>query len=676
MRNIIAKMFCALCAVSSLTACVDDDYKNIVLSGDPNIEIDEIGTVEMGDKMQFTVNCSDKKGTALSTLKAELRFSDEVVADTTIRTKEAGDYDVSLTVPYLQYIPNGDVTVRLTLQNVTTSKTIVDVTAQAERPHFDNLQFIDAEGKAHDMVETDDDYNYSVKINTTESAFKGRFETADGKFVFGSDGAELALGGTANLDFQTEETGEVEVTFNTRDYTFGPYDEISTPTLVFSESDNVITRNMVQGALYVISGIVNDEWFVDNDFFASNGDGTYTFLAVDGTYTLTAYNDYKFLQVFAGTKDAPATLQADGTGAIWIIGSDCVNKPFLSSANNNGWWTGTDWDQPLAQVSPKVYQITLMVGQQLKATGVDFKFFGQPDWGTEFHAEGDGDYALSCDSEIFGIGTGKDAGGNGHDKGNIYLKDGATLKEGDTYIFTIDLTEGCANGKLIITTGPSSALQELTMADKSAVTVNVKQGTAFKFDGIVADDWTVDGDFFEKNADGTYTFKCITGRYNIVAYADYKYLQAYPINADGKPAEMQEDGTGALWIIGSDCINKPSLASTNNKGWWEGTEWNQCVAPIAPKKYRITLTVGEQLKASDINFKFFGQPGWGVEFNGKDGDYHIDSDNEWFRVNAADSDNGNIFLKDGAALNDGDTFVFTIDLTAGVKSGVLTVEKK
>lgn len=669
MRNIIAKMFCALCAVSSLTACVDDDYKNIVKSGDPTIDVNEIGTVEMGDKMQFTVNCSDKKGTALSTLKAELRFSDEVVADTTIRTKEEGSYDVSLAVPYLQYIPNGDVTVRLTLQNVTTSKTIVDVTAQAERPRFDNFLFIDSEGNKYPM-EGDNDYNYTVKFNTTQTAFKGHFETADGKWAFGYDGTEVALGATGNIDFQSEEPGEVEVTFNTRDYTYGPDEEISIPSLMFTESDNVITRDMVKGRIYTISGIVNDEWFIDNDFFEDNGDGTYTFLAVDGTYTVTAYNDYKFVQVYAGTKDAPATLQADGSGALWIIGGNGINKPFLSTKNNNGWWTGTEWDQPLAQVSPKIYQITLVVGQQLSATDVNFKFFGQPDWGVEFKGDGS-DHSLTCDSEIFGVGD-----GNGHDNGNVYLKDGATLKEGDTYIFTVDLTAGCAAGKLIVTKGASAGVQELEMANKEAVTMAVKKGMQFKFGGIVADDWTVDGDFFQKNADGTYTFLCINGTYNIVAYADHKYLQAYPANEDGTPATMQSDGTGAIWIIGSDCINKPFLSSANNKGWTTDVENDQCMAPIAAKKYRITLTVGEQLKASDVNFKFFGQPNWGVEFNGKGGDYHIDSDNEWFRVNAADSDNGNIFLKDGAALSDGETYVFTIDLTAGVKSGVLTVEKK
>ena len=38
---------------------------------------------------------------------------------------------------------------------------------------------------------------------------------------------------------------------------------------------------------------------------------------------------------------------------------------------------------------------------------------------------------------MFGIGD-----GNGHDNGNVYLKDGVELKDGDTYVLTVDLTAG------------------------------------------------------------------------------------------------------------------------------------------------------------------------------------------------------------------------------------------
>ena len=658
-----------IAALPFLAACIDEDYQNIVLQGDPVINASSVGSTQMGETCSFNVNCSDKGHTALSTLKAELCFSGEVVDETVIRTKNEGDYNVSLNVPFLQFIPNGEATIRLTLQNVTTSKTIVEIPVQVERPHFSNLQFVSSDNAVYPMTEGDD-YNYSVTFNTAQTAFKGHFETSDGKWVFGSNGSEIELGQKGNIDFQTETSGDVEVTFNTRDYTYGPLEEITVAPLMFTESDNVLTREMVQGRQYTFQGIVDDSYFIDNDFFEKNDDDTYTFLAIDGTYTLTAYSNYQFLQVYAGTKDAPATLQADGSGALWVIGGNGINKPYLSTSNNNGWWTGTEWDQATAQIRDKVYQITLTVGKQLSATDVNFKFFGQPNWGTEFKGYGS-DHSLTCDSEIFGVGD-----GNGHDNGNIYLKDGATLNDGDTYIFTVDLTAGCANGKLIVKKGAGAGVQSVELEDKAIQTMTIKKGMTFEFGGIVADDWFVDNDFFKKNDDGTYTFLCINGTYNLKAYADYKYLQVYPANEDGSAATMQEDGTGSIWVIGSECVNKPYLTSANNKGWWTDPDWDQCMAPIAAKKYRITLTVGQHLSATGVNFKFFGQPTWGIEFNGQGGNYHLDSDNDWFRVNAADSDNGNIFLKDGVTLNDGDTFVFTIDLTGGIANGVLTVEKK
>ena len=656
-------------ALFMLTSCIDEDYKNIVQQGDPLIGVNALGNAQMGETVNFTVNCTDKTGERLSTLKAELLFTDEAVDATTIRTKEAGDYSVSLNVPYLQYIPNGEAKVRLTLQNVTTSTTIVEVPLTVERPHFSDLQFITADSTVYQMTEGDD-YLYTVTVPTTESAFKGYFITRDGKYSFGSNGSEIELGQRGNIDFVTNNTGDVLVSFNTCDYTFGPNEEITIQPLNFTEAENVITRQMQQGREYTIGGIVADDWYIDPDFFELNDDGNYVFRAIDGTYTLTAYGNYKFVQVYSGTASEPSTLQADGTGAIWVIGGNGINKPFLSTKNNNGWWTGTEWDQATAQIKEKVYQITLTVGKQLSATDVNFKFFGQPNWGTEFKGDGS-DYSLVCNSDVFGVGD-----GNGHDNGNIYLKEGATLNEGETYIFTIDLTGGTKNAPLTVKKGAGEGAQLVTLADKEPQAMSIKKGATLQFDGVVGNDWYVDPDFLKDNGDGTYTFLCISGQYAIKAYTDYQYVQVYPVNDEGKPATMQADGTGSIWVIGSDCVNKPFLTSANNKGWWTDPDWDQCMAPIAKGVYRITLTVGQQLAATGVNFKFFGQPTWGIEFNGQGGDYHLDSDNDWFRVNAADSDNGNIFLKDGVTLTEGDTFVFTIDLTAGVANGVLTVEKK
>ena len=134
---------------------------------------------------------------------------------------------------------------------------------------------------------------------------------------------------------------------------------------------------------------------------------------------------------------------------------------------------------------------------------------------------------------------------------------------------------------------------------------------------------------------------------------------------------MNPDGTGAIWILGDAIFGKPDF--TQAQGWWTGTDYSLCMSPIAPKIYQLTLTVGKQLKAgSDVNFKFFGQPGWGIEFKAA-GDYAISTSNPWFRVNQSD---GNIRLNDGVSIHDGETYVFNVDCTKGVNAAVLTVTKK
>nr|MCR4560489.1 DUF5016 domain-containing protein [Bacteroidales bacterium] len=255
--NILSSMFLsALLAVS----CNDDDYKNITKNGEPTANAEGITTAVMGSQLSFSVNCSDNSGIELSTLKAELLFSGEVVDQTIQRTAENGSYQVSLNVPFLRYIPDGEAIVRLSLTNVTTKVGVNDIKVNVERPHFDNLQFVSADGNKVAMSEVSP-HLYSGKFTTSETAFKGHFETADGEWIFGTDGTEITLGGSGNLAFQCENPGEIVVTFNTCTYSYSPNDEIAIAPLLFSEDDNIITRQMVKGRQYFISGNVTNDWF-------------------------------------------------------------------------------------------------------------------------------------------------------------------------------------------------------------------------------------------------------------------------------------------------------------------------------------------------------------------------------------------------------------------------------
>ncbi len=430
----------ALLALPLMASCGDDDYSAPTPAGNPVMSYTApAAAVWMGDEVEVKVNCKDDGGVALSTLKANLLFSGQSVDETTIRTKEAGEYTVKLKVPYAQNVPDGKVDIQLTLQNVSTKSNTETLSFDIKRPHFNNLQFVSADGVKYDMTEKSD-FVYQAVLPSSKKTFKGYFATKDGKFVFGSStGKDISLGETGNFNFTSENMNDVVVTFDAKNYTAGPTDVLPVTILDFADTDAGKTwiGEIKQGAtcnLTINGNNLPDDWYYDSDWFQKE-DGSYTFKAITGRYTVLADFTHKSFRIWTMNGSEPMSLNGDGTGALWIIGNEGVNKPTWNAVNH-GWWTGVDSDVCLTPIKAKVYQVTLTVGKQLRATGVDFKFFGQADWGIEFKGK-DNSHLISTESEVFGIGD-----GNGHDNGNVYLKDGVELKDGETYVLTVDLTAG------------------------------------------------------------------------------------------------------------------------------------------------------------------------------------------------------------------------------------------
>ena len=76
----------ALAGIAMLNACSDDDP----VPGNPTMDFQaEPSSALFGDSLPFTIKASDAD-VPLSTLKARLYFSDEMVSETIIRTKVNG----------------------------------------------------------------------------------------------------------------------------------------------------------------------------------------------------------------------------------------------------------------------------------------------------------------------------------------------------------------------------------------------------------------------------------------------------------------------------------------------------------------------------------------------------------------------------------------------------------
>ena len=132
-------------------------------------------------------------------------------------------------------------------------------------------------------------------------------------------------------------------------------------------------------------------------------------------------------------------------------------------------------------------------------------------------------------------------------------------------------------------------------------------------------------------------------------------------------------------MIGNANVGKPDIDHAGNwgasNGWSPTPDMFIPVPQVADGVYQLTLTVGRQLAATDVNFKFFHQAGYGNdnadEFNVRSGSpCHISTTSNIFRVDTQES--GNIKLASGVTLTEGTTYVFTIDCTDPANA-VLTV---
>lgn len=79
------------------------------------------------------------------------------------------------------------------------------------------------------------------------------------------------------------------------------------------------------------------------------------------------------------------------------------------------------------------------------------------------------------------------------------------------------------------------------------------------------------------------------------------------------------------------------------------------------------------MNPAEINFKFFHQKDWGGEFGSQT--LTTVSDIVFVGDGTNGRDNGNMGLVAGSELEAGAAYIFTIDLSAGVDNGVLTVVK-
>ena len=421
--------------------------------------------------------------------------------------------------------------------------------------------------------------------------------------------------------------------------------------------------------------------YVDEFAATHKGNGNFKFNAVSGNYTVVLMPSMNYVKIFPGTYESPGTFPNDK--ALWIIGSN-IGQP-TAAQNSSNWSASLNNSIPVAQVSENVYKISFKYGQEL--TGVNFKFFGQYGWGYEFHGE---DFTMEPNDYFF-VNTPQgewvyDENGNetyqrGADDGNIFAGPVA-LGKGDKVTLTIDLNgfvQGdpvndivAVPGKITVEYEASSApkpkfngVEMVPNGDNYVAEVDLTQGEVFN---VSAPDFDIDNIYTDNQfavgmGNGQFKFGALSGKYTVVLMEGKNNLKIFP-GTMSEPATINE---GGLWIIG-DGIGRPSV-NTDAPSWNTGALVDIPVAQIQPNIYRYEVTCGVEMWDNWCNYKFFGQPGWGIEFV-PGTNYAIYTDNEYLQIGESD---GNVSFKSAFVWDK--TYTITIDFTNGLNAGVMTVDE-
>ncbi|MDD4514762.1 DUF5125 domain-containing protein [Massilibacteroides sp.] len=428
------------CGSLLITAC-DDDDKN---PGNPVMNVQtSFGNAHMGDSLAFAIDVEDAS-VPLSTVKAQLFFNEEKVSETVIRTKTNGTYSGKIHVPYYANIPNGKASLKLVLQNINFTITEEAYDLSVSRPDYPYLTFVSEKGEYR--MERTEAYNYAV-TDVFPQKIKGYIKTPvldeNGNVLnFGWNNDAIKEGSTETIPFSNTAGGEYTITFNTFDYSASPF------IIAYAVNGEVMQRvddnnytidvALKQGDKVTVEGFEGFEsWWIDPSYFNVNESGELHFVPIDGNYRITANTALNYLILEALNGKDLATLQADGTGAVWIIG-DGIGNPSVST-NAVGW--DTSKAICMAPIGDKKYSVVLEGGKTIKTDEINFKFFHQKDWGGEFKNE-----TLSSESDLIFVGDGT----NGRDPGNLGIVEGKSLESGVFYIFTVDLSKGNDKGILSV----------------------------------------------------------------------------------------------------------------------------------------------------------------------------------------------------------------------------------
>lgn len=206
------------------------------------------------------------------------------------------------------------------------------------------------------------------------------------------------------------------------------------------------------------------------------------------------------------------------------------------------------------------------------------------------------------------------------------------------------------------------------------VDMDLEQGQEIQITGLKSDyaNYWIDPSFFDikKNTNKkVLVFRAMNGKYKVTVNKSMKYFNVELLNGADLSSFDKDKGEGALWMLGGGGIGKPSYVAY-------GVNWDPgkgfCATPMGKGKYQLILEAGRNINPDEVNFKYFGQKGWGFEMTSA----YVTTTTPYLRINPGPSDDGNIFSGEKKFVA-GKFYIVDLELPSGFPSspGVITIEE-
>lgn len=430
-----------------VTSCNDKNNEFDNTGTSSAISLTGPDTAYMGDSITFTFKVSSE-GIHLNQSKVQLWFGETIVSERIMTTPTPGEYSGKLFIPFMKNIPDGEVTVKLRVQNERFANDTIGKNIQIIRPQFPKLILRDAQGVAHDMLPVDGEpYKYVCKDVFIPTDLYAKIEAPKygengNTIIFGSADGKIMNGVSDQIDFSTDLPGTYDITFNTQTYEGTPFIKFAMNNIEFEKVDDThykVETDFTQGEDLDITGLKADyfNYWINPAFFdkvAGTNGKILRFRGRDGRYRLTVDKSLKYFKVEVLNGSALGDLDK-GDDVIWVSGDANIGQP--SYAKNNINWNGAEKMLCLAPIGGKRHQLILKANETLKVGAINFKFFQQRSTGGGFTAD---KISLGDTNKWFIVNA---ADGN--------IKAGTTaIVANRYYVITVDLSAGNTKAKMYV----------------------------------------------------------------------------------------------------------------------------------------------------------------------------------------------------------------------------------